>query len=271
MIWGFNESRRLYNKSWEGDAWVAQSVKRLTSGQVMISRFMASSTTSGSTLTTQSLLGILSLPLSLPLPCSLFFSLKILFLNLLIIFERGQAREWQRERGWQRIGSSLHADNRETAPCGAQTQDPWDHNLSPSGMLNQLSHPGAPINKHFQKKKHKNYDNFSMINLHIPPDGIWIRQHPVQSKGEHPTHIIHHMSECDMSEHVLTRLMSQCVPHTDTSTLLHELWSFDALIQDDPLWLQVWSWWSLAQGIDKVIILVLLMYYNHVNHKSLNR
>ena len=38
-----------------GGAWVAQSVKRLTSAQVMISQFMSSSPTSGSVLTAQSL------------------------------------------------------------------------------------------------------------------------------------------------------------------------------------------------------------------------
>ena len=46
---------------------VAQWVKCLTLAQVMISCFMSSSPTSGSVLTVQSLLGILSLPLSLPL------------------------------------------------------------------------------------------------------------------------------------------------------------------------------------------------------------
>ena len=53
-------------------AWVAQSVKRPTSAQVMISRFVGSSPVSGSVLTAQSLelLRILCLPLSLPLPHS---------------------------------------------------------------------------------------------------------------------------------------------------------------------------------------------------------
>ena len=46
-------------------AWVAQSVKHPTSAQVLISRFMSSSPTSGSVLTTWSLLRILCLPLSL--------------------------------------------------------------------------------------------------------------------------------------------------------------------------------------------------------------
>ena len=49
--------------------WVAQSGKTLTSAQVVISRFMSSSPTSGSARTERSLLGILSLPLSLLLPC----------------------------------------------------------------------------------------------------------------------------------------------------------------------------------------------------------
>ena len=40
---------------WWGEAWVVQSVKRLTSAQVMISRFVSSSLASGSVLTAQSL------------------------------------------------------------------------------------------------------------------------------------------------------------------------------------------------------------------------
>ena len=62
-------------------AWVAQSVKHLTSAQVMISQFVGLSPVSGSVLTAQSLLGILSLPLSLcPSPACkrvLVLSLKI--------------------------------------------------------------------------------------------------------------------------------------------------------------------------------------------------
>ena len=64
-------------------AWVAQSVKHLTSDQVMISpeqmRFLSSSTMLGSVLTARSLepASILCLPLSLPLPhaCSVCLSL----------------------------------------------------------------------------------------------------------------------------------------------------------------------------------------------------
>ena len=54
-------------------AWVAQSVKRLTSAQVMISRFVSPSPASGSVLTAQSLepaSDSVSPSLSLSLPCS---------------------------------------------------------------------------------------------------------------------------------------------------------------------------------------------------------
>ena len=53
------------------------SVRFLISAQVMISPFMKSSPTAGSGLTAQSLLGILSLPLSLPLPRSQVHAFKI--------------------------------------------------------------------------------------------------------------------------------------------------------------------------------------------------
>ena len=46
-------------------AWVAQSVKRLTSARVLISRFVSSSPVSGSVLSAQGLLRILCLPNSL--------------------------------------------------------------------------------------------------------------------------------------------------------------------------------------------------------------
>ena len=46
-----------------------------------------------------------------------------------------------RERGGQRILSGLCAESR--GQCRARTHGPWDHDLSPSWMLNGLSHPGA--------------------------------------------------------------------------------------------------------------------------------
>ena len=51
--------------------WVAQSVKGMTEAQVMISQSMGASPSPGSVLTAWSLLGILCLPLSLPLPAPL--------------------------------------------------------------------------------------------------------------------------------------------------------------------------------------------------------
>ena len=59
---------KLQSKFISLSAWVTQPVKRPTAAQIMISWFMSSSPTSGSALTVQSLLGILSPPLSLPLP-----------------------------------------------------------------------------------------------------------------------------------------------------------------------------------------------------------
>ena len=56
-------------------AWAAQSVKRPTSAQVMISRSVSSSPASGSVLRAWSLLRILCLPLSAPPPFMLCLSL----------------------------------------------------------------------------------------------------------------------------------------------------------------------------------------------------
>ena len=61
-------------------AWVAQSVKHPTSAQVMISRFVGSSSTSGSVLTAQSLepaLDSVLPPLSAPPPLALCLSLSL--------------------------------------------------------------------------------------------------------------------------------------------------------------------------------------------------
>ena len=63
------------HQNWVLAAWVAQSIKCLTSTQAMVSLFLSSSPGSGSVLTAWSPLQILCLPLLLPLPCSL--SLKI--------------------------------------------------------------------------------------------------------------------------------------------------------------------------------------------------
>ena len=60
-----------------GGTWVVQSLKRPTWALVMISWFVTSSPTLGYALSVQNLLGILSLPLSLSLPCLCFLSLWI--------------------------------------------------------------------------------------------------------------------------------------------------------------------------------------------------
>ena len=76
---GFPARKNLTNGP-SGGAWVAQWVKRATSAQVMISRFLGSSLTSGSVLTARSLepaLASESPSLSLPLPHSSSVSLSL--------------------------------------------------------------------------------------------------------------------------------------------------------------------------------------------------
>ena len=70
-------------------------------------------------------------------------------------FLREKQHEWGRgrERGRPSIGSRFQAPSRQPrARCRAWTHKPWDHDLSWSQMLNQLSHPGAP-GIHLLKKK----------------------------------------------------------------------------------------------------------------------
>ena len=80
-----------------------------------------------------------------------FLSWKKKFFLLMFTFLKAERdRAWAspergRERGWQRIRSSLRALScQHRAQHGAQTHEQWDHGLSWSQMLNQLSHPGAP-------------------------------------------------------------------------------------------------------------------------------
>ena len=57
--------------------------------------------------------------------------------------EQGRIRERGRHRTWSRLQALSYQPR---APCGAQTQEPWDHDLSRSRRLNPLSHSGAPFN-----------------------------------------------------------------------------------------------------------------------------
>ena len=63
--------------------------------------------------------------------------------------EQGRDRERDRQRIWSRL-RALSCQHR--ACCGAQTRKPWDHDLSWHWMLNQLSHPGAPMFVYFWER-----------------------------------------------------------------------------------------------------------------------
>ena len=59
--------------------------------------------------------------------------------------EQGMGREKGRHRNWSRL-QALSCQHR--AWHGAGTHKPWDHDLSRSRRLNQLSHPGTPKLQH---------------------------------------------------------------------------------------------------------------------------
>ena len=68
----------IIKKTRGAPGWFSQlSVQLVVSSQVIISQFVSLSPASSSTLAKQTLLGILSLPLSLPLPCSFCLSLSL--------------------------------------------------------------------------------------------------------------------------------------------------------------------------------------------------
>ena len=52
--------------------------------------------------------------------------------------------EGQRERETQNLKLVQALSCQHTARLGAQTHEPWDHDLSQSWMPNQLTHPHAP-------------------------------------------------------------------------------------------------------------------------------
>ena len=67
----------------------------------------------------------------------------------------GGGAEKEGDRIWSRI-QDLRCQHR--AQWGAWTEEPWDHDLSRSQMLNQLSHPGTP-DVEFKINKNKNNNN----------------------------------------------------------------------------------------------------------------
>ena len=69
---------------------------------------------------------------------------------MLILRERQSvSKGGGREKGRHRIQSRLQALScQHRARHGAPTHRPWDHDLSRSLRLTQLSHPGAPIFSH---------------------------------------------------------------------------------------------------------------------------
>ena len=87
------------------------------------------------------------------IPLNIFLIKKIF---LMFTFERERKRETDRqhkqgrdrERGRHRIRRRLQVLScQHRAGRGAQTHEPWDHDLNQSWRLNWLSHPGAfPLN-----------------------------------------------------------------------------------------------------------------------------
>ena len=73
----------------------------------------------------------------------LFLRATSFFLMFIFIFDRERDRAWAREG--QREGETQEAPScQHRAGRGAWTHEPWDHDLSQSWTLNQLSYPGAP-------------------------------------------------------------------------------------------------------------------------------
>ena len=85
-----------------------------------------------------------------PHSCICLFNthIKKIFLMFIYFWERERETEHEqgrgRERGRHRIRSSLQVPScQHRAQNGAWTHEPWDHDLSWSQPLKQLSHPGS--------------------------------------------------------------------------------------------------------------------------------
>ena len=109
-----------------------------------------------------------------------------IFFIFLFIFERERERErereseraWvgeeQRERGRHRERGSLQALScQDRAWRGAWTHELRDHDLSPSRMLNQLSHPGTPHVYFNWWIKSFNHSFTIMYEVHVICQELW--------------------------------------------------------------------------------------------------
>ena len=120
-----------------------------------------------------------------------------MFLILIYFWERERERQSVSRGGAEteghRIQSRLQALScQHKARHGAQTHKLWDHDLSSSRTLNQLSHPGAPVtwnivsiyedseNKEVATKKKKNLIQepgcLSRLNKHLTSGQVMISQ-----------------------------------------------------------------------------------------------
>ena len=68
--------------------------------------------------------------------------LKLFFLVLIYFWETESISRGETYWGTEDPKQALHWH--QWVPCGAQTHEPRDHDLSQSQTLNHLSHPGAP-------------------------------------------------------------------------------------------------------------------------------
>ena len=79
-----------------------------------------------------------------------------------------------RERGRHRIWSRLQAPRcQHRAQHGAWTHKPWDHDLSQSQMLSQLSYPGAPALLWFCDLYNSIPINYLFLSLSYP-ELLWV-------------------------------------------------------------------------------------------------
>ena len=134
--------------------------------------------------------------------------------------ERESERWRGKESGRHRIQSRLQGlNNQHRAWCGAQTHEPWDHDLSWSWTVNKLSHPGVPWLNHFW---------WCRLGSGMPIASIYLENVliPLVTIQHHRVSVAFHFSYLHyrlVSFHSETKTKTETTPNTQNKTKQNRL------------------------------------------------
>ena len=97
--------------------------------------------------------------------CASFFLVVFNVFNVYLLLREKECkwrRSRERDRQTERIPSRLQAPSQQhRARCRARTHEPWDDDLSRSGTLNRLNHPGD-LGRAFFEEKGRTYGQVAL-------------------------------------------------------------------------------------------------------------